>query len=78
MVNSATMPRQRITLYLDDEIFLLVKELASKEVRSVPNCAEALVIEALRGKGLIKEPTINPVYEGSNLPTSGTDKPEQE
>lgn len=50
--------KPRVGIYLEDEIHKVLQALAQHERRSISNMAEALIIEAMRHRGLIKTPEL--------------------
>jgi hypothetical protein len=47
--------KEQISLRIDPEVKKLMEEMASKEIRSLGNVAEKLILERLRDMGLLDE-----------------------
>jgi len=53
--NDTRAMKEQISLRIDPEVKKLMEEMASKEIRSLGNVAEKLILERLRDMGLLDE-----------------------
>lgn len=53
--NDTRPMKEQISLRIDPEVKKLMEDIASKEVRSLGNVAEKLILERLRDMGLLDE-----------------------